>query len=54
MLLVLNVVYQGKVAAAQVARDIHRNKSWASDGLKRYDKEGIDGLKTRPKSDKAD
>ena len=49
MLLVLNVIYQGKVAA-QVARDLHRSKSWASDWLKRYDKEGIDGLKTRPKS----
>ena len=49
MLLVLNVVYQGKISA-QVARDLHRSKSWASDWLKRYDKEGIEGLKTRPKS----
>ncbi len=50
MLLVLNVVYQVKVSAAQVARDLHRSKDWASDWLKRYDKEGIEGLKTRPKS----
>ena len=49
LLLVLNVVYQGKVSA-QVARDLHRSKSWASDWLKRYEKEGIEGLKTRPKS----
>ncbi|HXT83531.1 MAG TPA: helix-turn-helix domain-containing protein [Verrucomicrobiae bacterium] len=49
MLLVLNVVYQGKVSA-QVARDLHRSKSWASDWLKRYNKEGINGLKTRWKS----
>ena len=49
MLLVLNVVYQGKIAA-QVARDLHRSKSWASDWLKRYNKEDINGLKTRPKS----
>ena len=49
MLLVLNVVYQGKISA-QVARDLHRSKSWASDWLKRYDKEGIEGLKTRQKS----
>ena len=49
MLLVLNVIYQGKVSA-QVARDLHRSKAWASDWLKRYDKEGIEGLKTRPKS----
>jgi transposase len=41
MLLILNVVYQGgKVSAAQVAKDLHRSKSWASDWLKRYDKEG--------------
>ena len=49
MLLVFNVVYQGKVSAV-VARDLHHSKSWASDWLKRYDKEGIEGLKTRQKS----
>jgi putative transposase len=49
MLLILNVVYQGKISA-QVARDLHRSKSWACEWLKRYDKEGIIGLKTRPKS----
>jgi transposase len=48
MLLVLNVIYEDKIAA-QVARDLHRSKSWASDWLKRYDKEGIQGLKTRQK-----
>jgi len=50
MLLVLNVVYQRKISAAEVARDLHRSKSWASDWLKRYDEEGIDGLKDRTKS----
>ena len=49
MLLVLNVVYQGMVAA-HVARDIHRCKAWACEWLKRYHKEGTDGLKSRPKS----
>ena len=49
LLLVFNVVYQGKISF-QVARDLHRSKAWASDWLKRYDKEGINGLKTRPKS----
>jgi putative transposase len=48
MLLVLNVVYHGKVSA-QVARDLHRCKAWACEWLKRYYKEGIEGLKTRPK-----
>ena len=50
MLLVLNVIYQEKVSAAQIARDLHRSKAWASDWLKRYEKEGIEGLKTRQKS----
>jgi len=49
MLLVLNVVCQSMVPA-HVARDLHRSKSWASDWLKRYDEEGTEGLKTRPKS----
>ena len=50
MLLVLNVVYQGKISAAQVAGDLHRSRAWASDWLKRYSKEGIEGLKDRTKS----
>ena len=49
MLLVLNVVHQG-MAAAQVARDLHRCKAWASSRPKRHDEEGIGGLKDRPKS----
>jgi hypothetical protein len=35
-LLVLNVVYDKQIPAAQVARDLHRSKTWASDWLKRY------------------
>jgi putative transposase len=49
ILLVLNVVYQGKISA-QVARDLHRSKAWACEWLKRYSKEGIEGLKDRTKS----
>jgi transposase len=49
MLLILNVVYRGMVAA-HVARDLHRCKAWASNWLKRYDEEGIEGLKDRAKS----
>ena len=49
MLLVLNVVYQGKISA-QVARDLHRIRAWACEWLKRYSKEGIEGLKDRTKS----
>ena len=49
MLLVLNVVYYSKVAA-QVAREIHRSRSWTCQWLKRYDEQDIDGLKDIPKS----
>jgi hypothetical protein len=36
MLLVLNVLYDKHIPAAQVARDLHRSRTWASDWLKRY------------------
>ena len=49
MLLVLNVVYQGKISA-HVATDLHRNRTWACVWLKRYEKEGLDGLKNKPKT----
>jgi len=49
MLLVLNVIYQKQIPA-QAARDLHRSRIWASDWLKRYREEGIEGLKDRSKS----
>jgi len=49
MLLVLNVVYNN-IIPAQAAKDLHRSRAWASDWLKRYGEEGIDGLKDRTKS----
>lgn len=49
MLLLLNVVYYKEIPA-QVARDLHRSRTWASDWLKRYREEGIEGLKNRTKS----
>ena len=49
MLLVLNVVYND-IIPAQTARDLHRSRAWASDWLKRYDEEGIEGLKDKTKS----
>jgi putative transposase len=48
MLLVLDVVYHGRIAA-HVAKDLHRSRSWACQWLKRYDRQGLDGLKDRPK-----
>ena len=35
MLLVLKVTYDKQIPA-QVARDLHRSRTWASDWLKRY------------------
>ena len=49
MLLVLNVVYNN-IIPAHATKDLHRSRAWASDWIKRYDKEGIDGLKDRTKS----
>ncbi len=52
LLLVLSVVYH-RMVAANVIRDLHRNRSWANVWLKRYDKEGIEGLKDRTKGGKS-
>ncbi len=49
MLLVLNVLYND-ITPAQAAKELHRSRAWASDWLKRYQKEGIEGLKDRTKS----
>jgi transposase len=35
---------------AHVAKELHRSRTWTSDWLARYHKEGIDGLENRPKS----
>ena len=50
MLLVLNVVYHGKVSAHVAGGDLHRNRTWACVWLKRYEKEGLEGLKNRPRA----
>ncbi|MDQ6723639.1 MAG: helix-turn-helix domain-containing protein [Thermoproteota archaeon] len=34
----------------RVVKEMYRSNPWASDWLKRYDKEGIEGLKDRTKS----
>ncbi|HSF01310.1 MAG TPA: helix-turn-helix domain-containing protein [Nitrososphaeraceae archaeon] len=49
MQLILNVVYEKQIPA-QVAIDLHRSKTWASDWFKRYRDEGIVGLRNKLKS----
>jgi transposase len=46
----MNVVQKhNNIIPAQASKDLHRSRAWASDWLKRYDKEGIDGLKDSTK-----
>lgn len=49
LLLILKVEGEGMVPA-RVAKELHRSRSWTSDWLARYSKEGIDGLENKSKS----
>ena len=49
LLLILKVEGDGMIPA-HVAKELHRSRTWTSDWLARYSKEGIDGLANRPKS----
>lgn len=49
LLLILKVEGEGMIPA-RVAKEMHRSRSWTSDWLVRYSKEGIDGLENRSKS----
>jgi putative transposase len=49
LLLVIRVIDDGELPA-HVAKELHRSKPWASYWLHRYSKEGINGLRNKPKS----
>ena len=49
LLLVLKVKGD-EMISARIAKELHRSRTWASDWLTRYKKEGVQGLKDRPKS----
>jgi transposase len=49
MLLVLKVKYDG-MKQSRVAEELRRDKSWATIWVRRFDEQGLDGLKTRPRS----
>src|SRR3954463_10969375 len=48
LLLIIRVREDGQIPF-RVVKEMHRSNPWASDWLKRYDKEGIRGLKDRTK-----
>ena len=48
LFLVIRVIEDWQVPF-RVVREMNRSNPWASDWLKRYDKEGVEGLKDRPK-----
>jgi transposase len=49
MLLVLKVKYDG-LGQNQAARGLHAQSSWAVVWIRRFEEEGIDGLRTRERS----
>ena len=49
ILLVIRVREDGQVPF-RVVKEMHRSNPWASDWLKRYDREGMEGLKDRTRS----
>ena len=49
LLLIIRVKDDGELPA-HVVKEIHRSKPWASYWLERYNKEGIKGLRDKPRS----
>lgn len=49
MLLVLKVKYDG-IGQNQAARELHALSSWAAKWVRRFEEEGIEGLRTRERS----
>ena len=47
-LLLILKVNSDEMVPARAAKELHRSRTWASDWLKRYREEGVDGLKNRP------
>src|SRR3954471_10498636 len=49
-LLLVIKVREDKQIPFHVVKEMHRSNPWASDWLKRYDKEGLEGLKVEQKA----
>jgi putative transposase len=50
ILLVRRVISDGKEVAAVCKEELHRSKAWAYKWLTRFKRQGLDGLKDRPRS----
>ena len=48
-MLVLRVKSDGEIPA-HAAKELHRSKPWASEWLAKFAKEGVGGIKDRPKN----
>lgn len=49
ILLALRVRFE-KIIPAEASRELHRSRAWATKWLKRFDRYGLDGLRTRERS----
>ena len=49
LLLILRVKGDS-VIPARAAKELHKSRTWASEWLARYDNDGVDGLKDKPKT----
>ena len=50
LLFILRVEGDGAIPCHMAERELHRSKPWASYWLERYSKEGVEGLKDKPRS----
>ena len=50
LLLVMRVIVDGELPSHDVVKEIHRSKPWGSYWLERYSKEGIKGVRDKPRS----
>ncbi|MGA8084478.1 MAG: leucine zipper domain-containing protein, partial [Candidatus Nitrosopolaris sp.] len=50
ILLIRRITFDGKDIVLVSKEELHRSRAWAYKWLKRFDKEGLEGLKDKPRS----
>jgi putative transposase len=50
ILLIRRITFDGKDIVLVSKDELHRSRAWAYKWLKRFDKEGLEGLKDKPRS----